>query len=100
MNSSPGTKGAAVAAATCLFGSLLLAGPAFARPEPQPTPTAASIDRSTCALTRLGTQYVRCDDLTGAGVPAPDWIPESYSVVDDGLLVRHSALLMKRIVRL
>lgn len=30
----------------------------------------------TCPLTRIGTQFVRCDDLTGAGVPAPFWIPE------------------------
>lgn len=29
-----------------------------------------------CALTRIGTQLVRCDNLTGAGVPAPFWIPE------------------------
>ena len=26
-------------------------------------------------LARIGTQYVRGDDLTGAGVPAPEWIP-------------------------
>ncbi|WP_448003295.1 hypothetical protein [Agromyces bauzanensis] len=25
-------------------------------------------------LARIGTQYVRGDDLTGAGVPAPDWV--------------------------
>ncbi|MGO4237237.1 hypothetical protein [Pseudarthrobacter sp. YAF2] len=29
-----------------------------------------------CALTRIGTQLVRCDNLTGAGVTAPLWIPE------------------------
>jgi hypothetical protein len=29
-----------------------------------------------CLLTRIGTQLVRCDNLTGAGVPAPYWIPE------------------------
>lgn len=29
-----------------------------------------------CLLTRIGTQLVRCDNLTGAGVPAPFWIPE------------------------
>jgi hypothetical protein len=29
-----------------------------------------------CPLTRIGTQLVRCDNLTGAGVPAPFWIPE------------------------
>jgi hypothetical protein len=29
-----------------------------------------------CPLMRIGTQFVRCDNLTGAGVPAPFWIPE------------------------
>lgn len=29
-----------------------------------------------CSLQRVGTQYVRCDDNTGNGVPAPAWIPE------------------------
>jgi hypothetical protein len=30
-----------------------------------------------CPLTRIGTQFVRCDNLTGAGVAAPRWVPES-----------------------
>ncbi|MHC6591289.1 hypothetical protein [Arthrobacter sp. C152] len=29
-----------------------------------------------CPLERIGTQLVRCDNLTGAGVSAPFWIPE------------------------
>jgi hypothetical protein len=29
-----------------------------------------------CPLERIGTQLVRCDNLTGAGVEAPSWIPE------------------------
>jgi len=29
-----------------------------------------------CLLTRIETQLVRCDNLTGAGVSAPFWIPE------------------------
>jgi hypothetical protein len=29
-----------------------------------------------CSLQRVGTQYVRCDDNTGNGVPAPAWVPE------------------------
>ena len=28
-----------------------------------------------CELQRLGTQLVRCDDLTGNDVSAPLWIP-------------------------
>jgi hypothetical protein len=38
----------------------------------QPTPSAPS----SCPLMRVGTQFVRCDNLTGAGVSAPPWIPE------------------------
>ncbi|KRE91875.1 hypothetical protein [Arthrobacter sp. Soil764] len=29
-----------------------------------------------CPLERIGTQLVRCDNLTGTGVDAPSWIPE------------------------
>ncbi|MDQ0824623.1 hypothetical protein QFZ60_000796 [Arthrobacter sp. B2I5] len=29
-----------------------------------------------CPLERIGTQLVRCDNLTGTGVDAPYWIPE------------------------
>ncbi|YCH05877.1 hypothetical protein ACTAQJ_12040 [Arthrobacter sp. alpha11c] len=29
-----------------------------------------------CLLERIGTQLVRCDNFTGAGVDAPYWIPE------------------------
>lgn len=36
----------------------------------------ADDDQPTCPLRRLDTQFVRCDLLTGAGVPAPAFIPE------------------------
>ena len=29
-----------------------------------------------CWLARVGTQFVRCDNLTGNAVPAPRWVPE------------------------
>jgi hypothetical protein len=29
-----------------------------------------------CVLQRIGSQLVRCDNLTGAGASAPLWIPE------------------------
>ena len=29
-----------------------------------------------CVLKRISSQLVRCDNLTGAGVSAPLWIPE------------------------
>lgn len=67
---------AAVFVGGTLLASLLVTQPAFARPEPEPQPTQTSIDRSHCALERIGTQYVTCDDLTGAGAPAPEWVPE------------------------
>jgi hypothetical protein len=35
----------------------------------------ADMDRY-CPLERIGSQLVRCDNLTGPGVPAPYWIPE------------------------
>jgi hypothetical protein len=28
-----------------------------------------------CPLRRVGDHLVRCDNLTGAGVPAPIWVP-------------------------
>jgi len=59
------------------FLSLAAAGPAGARPEP--APPAQSVQSSPaqrCLLTRIGDQFVRCDNLTGAGVAAPSWMPE------------------------
>ncbi len=29
-----------------------------------------------CPLERIGDQFVRCDNLTGAGAPAPWFVPE------------------------
>lgn len=29
-----------------------------------------------CLLQRVERHYVRCDNLTGAGAPAPLWVPE------------------------
>ena len=39
-------------------------------------PVNTAITDRYCPLERIGTQLVRCDNLTGAGVPAPYWIPE------------------------
>lgn len=54
------------------------AAPAAARPDPGPkrTPTQSVHHSAFCPLERVGDQFVRCDNLTGAGVPAPEWIPE------------------------
>lgn len=55
------------------------AGPADARQDPGSLNPSASAIQPTrhCPLTRVGTQFTRCDDLTGAGVPAPSWVSES-----------------------
>ena len=61
--------------ATALLLGAALATPAAARPDAGPAleqqPTSTS-----CPLTRIGSQLVRCDDLTGNGVSAPLWIPQ------------------------
>ena len=65
---------AAAAAATIIAG--LAAIPATARPDPgEPAQVRFSSDWN-CPLNRIDTQLVRCDNLTGAGVTAPVWVPE------------------------
>jgi len=39
-------------------------------------PRTGDVAPSSCPLRRVMTTYVRCDDLTGNGVPAPAWILE------------------------
>ena len=51
------------------------AGPANARQDAG-LATATIGNAGGCLLERVGTQYVRCDDNTGNGVPAPGWVPE------------------------
>jgi len=64
---------AVAAAATIIAG--LAAIPAAARPDPgEPVQVRFSYDN--CLLSRIGTQLVRCDNPTGAGVVAPAYIPE------------------------
>jgi hypothetical protein len=47
--------------------------PAGARTDPGlHLPTFDTYDH--CLLERVGTQYVKCDELTGNGVPAPAWV--------------------------
>jgi hypothetical protein len=74
------TRVIALAATTALTALALgtAAGPAAARQDPGPA--AAQVGHvghvGACLLQRVGTQYVRCDDNTGNGVPAPAWVPE------------------------
>jgi hypothetical protein len=69
----------AAAILTVLAGSASL--PAAARPlDPDPPAPRLSVAFSdsplACPLRRIDRQLVRCDNLTGAGVPAPLFIPE------------------------
>lgn len=68
------------AAAGALLSLLVLAGvapPAAARPDPGGVGSSrVDLEPTNCPLRRIDTQLVRCDSLTGAGVPAPLFIPE------------------------
>jgi hypothetical protein len=70
----------------CAMGAgvlLLLSGwlPVATANPTDPPQTIAFTDG--CPLQRIGTQLVRCDNLTGAGVRAPSWIPELTSTAGD-----------------
>lgn len=60
--------------ATALLLCAFLVTPAAARQHAGPAvdqgPTPTSFP-----LSRVGTQFLRCDNLTGEGVSAPVWIP-------------------------
>ena len=69
-------------ATALLLGAVLAAPvPTAARPDAGPALEQDSTSTS-CPLTRVETQLVRCDDLTGNGVSAPLWIPEHESAAD------------------
>lgn len=58
----------AVLASASVLASVLAASPLADPPAPASPPQ--------CLLERVGVQYVRCDNLTGLGATAPEWIPE------------------------
>lgn len=69
--------------APAVTGALIIASltavPASARQGAGPQPATANQTRDgdgSCPLARVGTQLVRCDNLTGNGVNAPLWVPE------------------------
>lgn len=61
--------------AAVLAVTVLSATTSSARPDPGPTVTRGG-RADACLLERVGSQFVRCDDLTGNGVPAPAFIAE------------------------
>lgn len=68
-------RGLAAITSAGLVALALGSGPAEARQDPGPTAATVGHD-GFCSLQRVGTQYVRCDDNTGNGVPAPGWLAE------------------------
>jgi hypothetical protein len=80
------TKATAITALTVALLAVTNVSSAFAFPDPgEPCSPSVThrINAPDCVdnsgvrlLERIGTQFVRGDDLTGAGSPAPSWIPE------------------------
>ncbi|MDJ0314601.1 hypothetical protein [Arthrobacter sp. H35-D1] len=68
---------ASIAIAAVLM-AVTVPAPANARPDPGTLEgTVTVVTNHHCKQTRIGTQFVRCDALTGAGTAAPSWVPES-----------------------
>lgn len=70
--------------AVAAFAIALLAAtqaPALAAPDGGPPMSPTPGDADSCPLERIGTQLVKCDLLTGAGVPASEWVPEYGSTI-------------------
>jgi hypothetical protein len=74
------TTRAIAATGGLLLTAVLAATPAAAYIHPGPpvltTPRAVGPVIDNCLLERVGTQFVRCDDLTGNAVAAPAHIAE------------------------
>jgi hypothetical protein len=75
MNRSQFATRCSAAAAAAIVIAELAAFPATARPDPGgPIPIRfSSYHYNNCPLERIGTQFVRCDYLTGAGFAPPFW---------------------------
>lgn len=81
MNISNTGRLSAIAAVAILLAT---ASSASAAPAPSPSPSAVVpvVDQLDCLLQRIGTQFVRCDKLTGAGKAAPEWVPEQTGPIE------------------
>ena len=67
--------GSAITLAIILVSATSPAGASMQRGLPE-SPSISALGSGNCPLARVGTQLVRCDYLTGAGVPASPWVPE------------------------
>lgn len=62
---------------TALLLALYVPASAMAKEDPGgPVTTLSETVGTDCALEGIGEQLVRCDSLTGAGVKAPEWVPQ------------------------
>jgi len=76
MNISTHTRtGSAIAVAILLASATSPAG-ATAQSELTRATSISALGSGNCPLARVGVQLVRCDNLTGAGVAAAEWVPE------------------------
>jgi hypothetical protein len=73
--------GSAIAIAVILASAASPAG-AFNQPGTTRSAPISMLNSGNCPLERVGTQFVRCDYLTGDGVPAPAWVPERSGQAD------------------
>ena len=72
-----GHRWTCAAFAALLLAALAAPAAAPARQDPGGPPVESTQQVfPQCPLQRIGQQLVRCDSLTGAGVPAPSWVPE------------------------
>ena len=57
--------------------------PTSAAQDPVEGRLATAVTSQNCRLERVELQYVRCDNLTGAGFTAPRWMPERPRVSEE-----------------
>ena len=75
MNPSTHLRTAGAIATALLLASATSPAGASSQSAPQ-SASITALGAGNCALARVDTHFARCDYLTGAGVPAPVWVPE------------------------
>lgn len=73
--------GSSIAIALILAAAASPAG-AVNQPGAIRSASISMLNSGNCPLERVGTQFVRCDNLTGDGVPATAWVPELSGQAD------------------